>query len=293
MSGTILAIDVGGTRFRAGQADPGDPAAVRVSGEWPTPPDRETFLALLSQQLALSGATHLGVGVPGLARGTTCVWIPNLPYLDGFDLATAFPGIRVALGNDAQFALVAEVSAGAAAGRSDALLLAIGTGIGSAVLAGAQIVAGSGGGACSFGWASADIDDAGEDVSGWLERHASGRALDAIAATLGLADGTALVDAARNGNARATIALRAPARALGTALAGAVALLDPGVVILAGGVVQSLDVLAPMILEVLRHQLPPHLRDVEIRAGQFGARAGLVGAAFAGSRGPEWRRQNG
>lgn len=293
MTKTVLAIDLGGTRFRAGLADRDDPVAVRPIGEWPAPRDRQAFLALLQQQLAASGATHIGIGVPGLARGSTCTWIPNLPYLDGLDLAAAFPQIGVALGNDAQFALVAEAAAGAAAGLDDALLLAVGTGIGSAVLAGGQIIAGSKGGACSFGWASADTDDAGEDVSGWLERQASGRALDAIATRLGMTDGAALVDAARHGDAQARNALQAPARALGTALSGAVALLDPSVVILAGGVVKSLDVLAPMILAALRPQLPRHLRQIEIRAGQFGARAGLVGAAFAAARGPEWRRQHG
>lgn len=293
MSGTVLAIDLGGTRFRAGVAPIDDPVAVRSVGEWPAPRELESFLALVAEQLQRAGADHLGLGVPGLARGTTCVWIPNLPYLDGLDLATALPGVRVALGNDAQFALVAETAAGAAAGLEDALLLAIGTGIGSAVLAGGQIVAGSGGGACSFGWAAADVGDAGEDVSGWLERHASGRALDAAAARLGLADGTALVEAARSGDSSARAALEPPMQALGTALAGAVALLDPSVVILAGGVVKSLDVLEPMIVAPLRRQLPKHLRGIEIKAGQFGARAGLVGAAVAGSRGPGWRRQNG
>ena len=87
--------------------------------------------------------------------------------------------MRIGIGNDAQIALLAEASAGAAKGMSDAILLSIGTGIGSAVLANGSIVAGSRGGACSFGWACADMDDPGEDRSGWLERVASGRALDA------------------------------------------------------------------------------------------------------------------
>ena len=293
MSGKVLAIDLGGTRLRAGVAPIDDPVAVEAVGEWPAPRDRESFLALVSAQLESTSANRLGIGVPGLARGATCVWIPNLSYLDGLDLGAALPGISVALGNDAQFALVAEASAGAARGLDDALLLAIGTGIGSAVLAGGQIVAGSSGAASSFGWAAADVDDRGEDVSGWLERHASGRALDAAATAAGFVDGTALVEAARGGDVGATAALEPPMRALGTALAGAVALLDPSVVILAGGVVRALDVLGPMILAPLRRQLPKHLRGIELKAGRFGARAGLIGAAFAGARGPQWRRQHG
>ena len=161
------------------------------------------------------------------------------------------------------------------------------------MLSGGRIVAGAGGGACSFGWAAADLDDPGEDRSGWLERHASGRALDAAAQALGLQSGTALVNAARSGDTAARAALEPPMRALGTALAGAVALLDPQAIILAGGVAASLDVLAPLILEPLRRQLPPHLRGIALKPGQFGPRAGLVGAAFAGARGPAWRNHHG
>ena len=199
MSGEVLAIDLGGTRYRAGIASVSDPASVRPIGDWPAPRGRESFLSSLRDQIASSGATHLGIGIPGLARGSICAWVPNLPYLDGLDLAAQFPQLAVALGNDAQFALVAEVSAGAAQGLDDVLLLAVGTGIGSAVLAGGRIVTGSAGGACSFGWAAADVNDLGDDRLGWLERAASGRALDDVAAGHGLADGMALVAAARAG----------------------------------------------------------------------------------------------
>ena len=293
MSDTILAIDLGGTRYRAAVASFDQPADVQPLGEWPAPATRAAFLEMLTGHLADTGAKRLGLGIPGLARGTTCLWVPNLPWLDGLDLAAALPGIAIGLGNDAQLSLLAEASAGAAAGLSDVILLAIGTGIGSAVMTDGRIVQGSGGGACSFGWAVADLNDPGEDRSGWLERQASGRALDAVATSLGLASGTALVDAARNGNAAAQRALHAPMHALGTALAGAVALLDPQAIVLAGGVANSLDVLEPMITEALYRQLPPHLRGIGTRAGRFGSSAGIVGASFAGALGPTWRTRNG
>lgn len=293
MSDTILAIDLGGTRYRAGRATLGNPADVEPIGDWPAPLTRSVFLAMVNSHLAELGAWRLGIGIPGLASGTTCRWVPNLPYLDGLNLAEAFSGIEIGLGNDAQLSLLAEASAGSARGLTDVLLLAIGTGIGSAVMADGRIIAGSGGGACSFGWATADLADPGEDRSGWLERHASGRALDAAALHVHLPSGTALVNAARTGDAVALAALEAPANALGTALAGAVGLLDPETIILAGGVAASLDVLEPMVLASLRRQLPPHLRGIGLRAGTFGPRAGLIGAAFAGARGAGWRKHNG
>ena len=288
----ILAIDLGGTHYRAATAFAADPELIAPLENGAAPRDRASFLALLERLLSASGAERLGLGVPGLARGTLCRWVPNLPWLDGLDFAVSLPGVAVGLGNDAQLALLAEARAGAAIGAGDALLVAIGTGIGSAVLAGGRIVAGSGGGACSFGWAAADLDDPGEDVSGWLERHASGRALDAAAKAVGLDGGEKLIAAARQGDARALAALDAPAAALGTALAGAVALLDPAVIILAGGVARALDMLEPKIRLALDRQLPPHLRGVPLRAAHFGSSAGLVGAAFAGAAGSDWRHMH-
>jgi predicted NBD/HSP70 family sugar kinase len=291
MSATILAVDLGGSRYRAGLASTDDPASVRPIGEWPAPPTREAFLTLLEGQLAELGCARLGLGIPGLAERATCRWVPNLPYLDGLDLAARLPGVEVALGNDAHFALLAEVMGGAAIGLSNAILVAIGTGIGSAVLADSHIVAGARGGACSFGWAAADLADPGDGRSGWLERVSSGRALDSAAHAIGLSDGAALIDRVRAGDGRAKAALYPPMRALGTALAGAIGLLDPEAIIFAGGVAEALDELAPLILWALVRQLPPHLRGVELRAAHFGRQAGLIGAALAGARGAEWRER--
>lgn len=285
-----LAVDLGGTNMRAAMFS-GDVAALQNLAQEGAPANRSDFVGRLSALAREAGSVNaIGIAVPGLVEGTTCRWIPNLPYLDGLDLTAEFPDLRVALGNDAQIALLAEAKAGAASGMSDAILLSIGTGIGSAVLANRTIVAGAHGGACSFGWAAADENDPGDERSGWLERVASGRALDAIAARLGLSGGASLIAAARQGDPSAGAALEPPCRHLGTALAGAVAMLDPQAIIIAGGVAEALDVLGPPILAELRSRLPAHLRGIELHPGRFGTRAALVGAALAGAAGPEWRR---
>jgi predicted NBD/HSP70 family sugar kinase len=289
----ILAIDLGGSRLRAGLAESTTPAEVSPLGDWAAPTDIGGLEDAGTQLLAEHDAVRLGIAIPGLARGTTAVWVPNLPYLNGADLAGLFPGAEIGLGHDAQLALLAEVTAGAAQGMTDAILLAIGTGIGSAVLAGGRIVRGASGAACSFGWASADVNDSGEERLGWLERQASGRALDAAAAAMGLTSGTALMTAARSGSVAAMAALEPPMQALGTALAGAVALLDPQTIILAGGVASATDVIEPMLLAAMRRHLPPHLRGITIKPGHFGPRASLVGAAVAGAYGRDWGDRNG
>ncbi|WP_378951106.1 ROK family protein [Mesorhizobium sp. ANAO-SY3R2] len=284
----ILAIDLGGTQLRAGLADCSNPAGVEQVGAWPAPKGIDEFRGKLSGLVETPGISRMGISVPGTADGTRCQWIPNLPFLDGVDLAELFPDVEIGLGQDAQLALLAEATAGAAQRMTDAILVAIGTGIGSAVLSGSRIVRGAHGAACSFGWACADLADAGNDRDGWLERQASGRALDALGRQAGFGDGRGLVAAAREGEAKALSALAHPTRALGIGLATAVALLDPQAVILAGGVAEAADVLVPMVREAMERQLPPHLRRVRMEKGTFGPNASLVGAAFAGARGQKW-----
>ncbi|MET0600006.1 MAG: ROK family protein [Mesorhizobium sp.] len=287
----VLAIDLGGTKLRAA-CFMGDVAALATLAEEPAPTSRVGFVERIRRLSQEAGdARALGLAVPGLATGTICHWVPNLPFLDGLDLSKVFPHLSVGLGNDAQLSLLAEAKAGAAMGLTDAVLLAIGTGIGSAVLANGSILAGAHGAACSFGFACADEADEGDPLNGWLERSASGRAFDVLAATIDLADGAALIAAARAGDGAALALLEQPAERLATALAGAVALLDPQAILISGGLAESVDVLGPRIEAALRRRLPPHLQAITVKAGAFGARAGLVGAALAGAAGEDWRQR--
>ena len=286
---TVLCFDLGGTNLRAGRVTTGDIGEPETLGRWPAPKDLAEFRGRIDSFIDEHLAARIGIAIPGLASGTRSVWVPNLPYLDGVDVADLFPQVAVALGNDAQMALLAEAAHGAARGYTDAILLAIGTGIGSAVLADQRIVRGHSGAAASFGWASASTSDPGDDVHGWLERAASGSAMDALARKAGLADGAALVASARADDRRARDILAEPAAALGTALAGAVALLGSQAVIVSGGVADSLDVLASPMLAALRRNLPPHLRGVQLMAGAFGSRASLIGAAIAARGSHLWK----
>lgn len=282
---TVLALDLGGTNLRAGLAcGPVAPDALpRPVLQLPAPAGLAAFRRAVDDLIARHRPAAIGVAIPGLARGTVCDWVPNLPWLDGVDLAALFPAQPVRLANDAHMALGAEAAAGAAEGQRAAILLAIGTGIGSAVLAHGRVMRG---GATSFGWACADLSAPGASVHGWLESVAAGPALDRAAQSIGLADGPALIVAARAGKPAAAAALRPACIALGTALAGAVALTGVAMVIVAGGVAGAMDVMGPVIRARLTAHLPPHLRNVILVPAAFGSGASLAGAALAASGHP-------
>ena len=232
----------------------------------------------------------LGIAVPGLATGTTCSWIPNLPFLDGVDLKGLFPDMTIGLGNDAQIATLAEAKAGAAKGLTDVVMLAIGTASGrrcwsmerSWPARGAAPVP-------SDGLARISPTKGRIATAGWSASH---RAVP----WTNWRRPSASAPAPRSSlpPARA-IPRRWPrctsrAKRIGTSLAGAVALLDPQLILIAGGLTDALDMLEEPILRFMRRQLPPHLRAIELRAGAFGSRAGLIGAALAGAAGEGWRR---
>ena len=215
-----LCIDLGGTRLRAALAEAGREGEAAELGDWPAPADLKNFRHRVAGLIEARGASHVGVAVPGLAAGSACVWAPNLPYLDGQDFSLLFPDVTVALGNDAQLALLAEAALGAAQNAADVILLAIGTGIGSAVLSDGRIVHGARGAAASS-WPGLRRSQRSRVTkrSGWLERSASGSALDDAARSAALANGRALIAAARGGNSAALNALTKPSAALGAALA--------------------------------------------------------------------------
>ena len=134
MSARVLAVDLGGAKLRAAPRPTSRMASVRRSAHGRRP-RRAKHSDHARRPAARRRDRRFGLGVPGLAERARAAGSPTFPTSTASTLPARFPASTVALGNDAHFALLAEAMGGAAAGLSDAILLAIGTGIGSAVLA--------------------------------------------------------------------------------------------------------------------------------------------------------------
>ncbi|WP_418605622.1 ROK family protein [Georgenia sp. SUBG003] len=134
----------------------------------------------------------VAVGLPGWTTSTVPRWVPNLPFLDGVPLAESVGerlGASCTLLNDAQATLLAERSEGVLRGRRSAVLVALGTGIGGAVLLEGRIVRGHHGCAGSFGWLPVSAEAPDPHHGGW-EQAASGAALESAGQPWGGAAGS-------------------------------------------------------------------------------------------------------
>lgn len=277
-----LGIDVGGSSVRAiAQAQDGTRSEVVTE---PVPASYDAFVDLverLAATVAPGDLIAVGCGLPGTAAGDSAAFVPALPWIEGRPVGTdlaARLGAPVSLALDGHLTLLAETREGAARGLGSAVLVAVGTGIGGALMLGGRIWRGRDGSAGSWGWLPA----AGSVVDlehGGFEQVASGSALSAMASSSDPpTTAHALVAAARGGDAAACLLVREYAERLGRGLAALASLLDPEVVLVGGGLSAAMDVLQPHVDRALREHASPDGRTVPVRATALGPHAGVVGA---------------
>ena len=277
-----LGIDVGGSSVRVvAQSDDGRRTGVLSK---PVPTSYDGFVALcagLARRLAPGALTRVGCGLPGTSEGDCARFVPALPWIERRpvrrDLEHAL-GAPVTLALDGHLTLLGEAREGAARGHRSAVLVAVGTGIGGAVMVGGRIWSGHRGSAGSWGWlpAAGARDDR---QHGGFEQLASGTALSALAASGPTPlSAHALVDAARAGDAAAREPVRRYAEQLGRGIAALASALDPEIVLVGGGLSAAMDVLGPHIDLVVAACASPDGRSVPVRATALGPDAGVVGA---------------
>lgn len=302
----VVGVDIGGTKTVAVVAD--DDGAVRATHRVPTPAHHGPEAVLDAAAAAVRAACEeagtalpalLGVGTAGVVDRTAGRIVTATSALPGWAGTDVSGGLAARLGvarpvvlNDVHAFALAEGWLGAAAGQDDYLAVTLGTGVGGAVVAGGRLLAGAHhraghlghvvvpqalGVACPCGSAS------------HLESVASGpamvEALRAAGHEVGSAEDVAL--AVRAGDEAAVAVVRRAGDALGTALAGLVAALDPALVVLGGGALGVGDVLLQAARSALAaHTLPP-LGDVALRTSTLdeAVAVGAVRAALLG--GPE------
>lgn len=288
-AGVVLAADLGGTKIAAARVTPAGRLSRYLTASTPPAGGQAVVAALAAmlQQLAAQGpARQAAVAVPGLAYPNGNVWAPNLRGWGNMPLGRLLRrrlGLPVRIESDRNAFIAGEVWRGAARGASDAILVAVGTGIGAGIWSGGRLLRGHAELAGAVGWMAVRQDYLpGYRHCGGLEFHAAGPGLErAAAACYGRPVGGAeLARRARQGDAAACGLLRAAGEDLGRALANLVSILNPQLIILSGGAAAAGPwLLAPARRELRRWAQPLAAKQVRLVRSRLGPEAALLGAA--------------
>jgi glucokinase len=313
--GYAIGVDLGGTILKLALLDEHDRIVERASLPTGGGDGHEAVISRMIEAVAalraLPGgnrATCIGVGVPGMVDMATGVTedLPNLPGrwagVPVGPLLAEASGLPVALLNDGKAFAVAEHQRGAAAGAETALLAAVGTGIAGAVIAHNQVVFGVGGAAGEIGHLI--VQPEGPRCTcgnkGCVETLCSGPAIvaeavrrivqgfstsliDACQGDLRTITPIMVADAAEQGDPVAAEVVDTAGRWLGLALAGAIALIAPEVVVIGGGVAPAGSRYYRMAEETARsHSGVTEIDRIRFRPASLGYDAGVIGAALWG-----------
>lgn len=283
-----VGVDIGGSTVRAALVDEhgyvlrSDRRALSATGF----DDVVTAAAALVRAVS-HDAGPVGVAVAGMLRGGVVVNAPNLGWREqplGDALKLALGGRPVRLVNDLSAAAWGEHVAGASRGVADVLTVFVGTGVGSAIIAGGRLLQGATGVAAELGHVKVTLDGGrpcGCGQRGCLEAYAGGGNLRRWMAELGLAGEAADLERLAVGGDPKARALYAEAfDALALAIANQVTVLNPKLVVLGGGVLARCPGAVERIRAVIQARAAgPAASAVQVVSSALGDDSGLVGAA--------------
>jgi glucokinase len=288
----ILALDVGGTKIAGALVTPDGQIVARRTvpaprGELADPGLGATMR--LVRELA-EDAADLGSAVSAIGAGfaeyvdrggrlasrEVLGWVRQ----PGDDLREMVPGVVVTIASDVRCGALAEAIRGAGHGLDSFLYVSLGTGLSSAFVNRGEPIAGHRGEAIAIGeWPAPGFRN--------LEAACSGAGIAArFEAETGIGgDGSrAVVALAAEGDLRAQAILADAGDRLGSALADAVALLDPEAVILGGGLGAAITPLHDALRDAYTERASRRAGAPALRSAGLGADACLLGAAIVAGR---------
>ena len=288
MDAFVVGVDIGGTGTKFGIVD--NVGNVLFASEISTKKHEQvhTFIDELHQELSVliekvggvGRIKGIGVGAPnGNVYTGNIEYAPNLPWKGIIPLARMLQDkfkIPVRLTNDANAAAVGEMMYGAAQGMKDFIMITLGTGVGSGIVANGQLIYGHDGFAGELGHTTIIPDGRlhpGTGKKGSLESYSSatGVAQSAIeilentdrpsslrAIPTGELNSKAVFEAATKGDEVAKEVFAFTGKVLGMALANFVMFSSPEAIILFGGLTKAGD----LILKPTREHLEANVIEI-------------------------------
>ncbi|QLY32246.1 ROK family protein [Nocardia huaxiensis] len=288
---TVLALDIGATKFAAGTVDSNGVVtnvrriAAPRTGVWDA--CRELMLTVADG----AEVTAVGIGSAGPVDVRTGTTGPiNIPeWAHGFELVDAvgklFPQADIRFAIDGVCLALAEQRWGAARGIPSVLAMTVSSGIGGGIISEGRVVVGRTGNAGHIGHiiVPGNEEPCACGGSGCVEAVASGPSSVRWARRQGWTGdtGVELAAAAQAGDEIAVAALHRAGTALGHAIASAAALLDTHFVVIGGGFAQSGEPLwQPLRETVARHARLAFLRELRVLPSELTDQATIMGAGL-------------
>lgn len=288
MDSFVIGVDIGGTGTKFGIVD--NVGNVLFASEISTKKHAQvhTFIDELHQELSkliekvggVGRIKGIGVGAPnGNIYTGNIEYAPNLPWKGIIPLAKMIQDkikIPVRLTNDANAAAVGEMMYGAAKGMKDFIMITLGTGVGSGIVANGQLIYGHDGFAGELGHTTIIPDGRlhpGTGKKGSLESYASATGVTQTAIEIlettdrpsSLRDipraqlnSKSVFEAATNGDEVAIEVFNFTGKVLGMALANFVMFSSPEAIILFGGLTKAGD----LILKPTREHLEANVIEI-------------------------------
>jgi len=305
-SNLVLAADLGGTHLRVALVN--DHGEILAHVKRPTPRDDnpEVIVNALIDGARECGANDRFAGlvrsasimVPGAVdmKSAVVVQAPNLPSLKNFALKDALEKklrLSVLLENDANAAAVGEMWMGAARGYRSVICVTLGTGVGGGIILDGQLWRGAHGTAGEIGHTTVDPHGTVKckcGNTGCLEMFASATAIVRMTKELRATIGDSklnfdrltaanVFEAGVNGDVLALEVFKRVGSYLGIGLANLINLLDPEIIVIAGGAVNGWSLFEKdMHAEVNERAFKASVAKVKIAQAECGDNAGLLGA---------------
>ncbi len=308
MGSYAIGVDLGGTNLKAGLVDVHGRIHHRLSikTDYNASPQAisDQIFKLIHDiisvsQVNISSITGIGLGSPGLIdkRGETILFSPNLPQWRNIpikNLITKRFVVPCVLENDANAAAWGEKWVGAAREASSMVMFTIGTGIGGGIIIENKLWRGVNNVAAEIGHMVIDIDGPKCKCgnNGCIEAYASATAmvrrfkeLLSSGVSSSLKDAQEITakminDAAMQGDKASLDIIKETGQYLGIAIVNIMHILNPEVIVLAGGMTGSGELLMEPVQQVVKQKaFEASYKDTKIVFSQLGNDAGIIGAA--------------
>ena len=301
--GAVIGIDLGGTKLSSALFTK-EGEIIHRSGLLLQGAGGESVGAVVKDQVldqlnyARARDLHIdsvGICVPGISnKGDQTVWAPNIQGWEAYPLhrqvsdALNDPGIQVFVESDRNCSILGEMWRGNARNCTDALFMAVGTGIGIGILAGGRIISGANGIAGAAGWLALDPPYSQDyEPCGQFEFHASGTGIAKRAENLLRmgADSKYLHAGHVTASDVSVKVLEESIAFWGMAVANLVSLFNPEKIIFGGGVFgPALRFLDRIHAEARKWAQPIGIEKVKLEGTALKGDTGLYGAGYLALR---------